>query len=68
MTSNFEINFKKVIAIGVTNDSNLAELSRIASAPLSRSIYQVSKFNDLELVVDSVLDALCTVKHIFKSA
>jgi len=55
-----------VIAIGVTDDSNIEELGRIASSPLSKAIYQVSQFDDLELVVDSVLDALCTVKHIFR--
>ena len=54
----------QVIAIGVTKDSNKEELSRIASPPLSRSIYQVSDFNDLDLLTDSILDALCTVKTI----
>ena len=40
------------------------ELARIASVPLSRSIYQVTDFNDLTTLVDSILDALCTMKYI----
>ena len=54
----------KVIAIGITRESNMDELARIASVPLSRSIYQVTDFNDLTTLVDSILDALCTMKYI----
>ena len=54
----------KVIAIGITNDAEMAELSLIASAPYTKSINQVTDFDDLTTLVDTVLDTLCTIRYI----
>jgi len=54
----------QVIAIGITSDAEMVELNMIASAPYTKSINQVTDFNDLTTLVDTVLDTLCTIRYI----
>ena len=53
-----------VIAMGISDSANPAQLAQIASSPLSRGIHRITDFSDLLTVTDSFMDSLCTLRYI----
>jgi hypothetical protein len=55
-----------MLAIGVGNRVNNAELNKIADSPSSENAFHVNSYNDLDAITDKLIAQMCKGKYINK--